>query len=157
MDAEQRFEAVLGLDSDFDLCDGAVQIIYEQFGNTLGKATTERCAGVIDLVWFSKGVIDNGGFQYLLEHSVDLLPIHQAYKTIEMSSIARLIDRVISLFSASVNAADQPSRLQDYMSAAQQTREEIDQAFYAETKEIEVRLASYIRNNAGRLRSELYK
>lgn len=157
MDSQTSFKTLLSDADDFELVDATFVKIAERTNNWMDatKFTTEE--RVIMLVWHSSGIIDNGGFQYLFEGTLDGDPHFQltaeAYNSLGLTRSYNAFVRAFELFPDAVVPHDLDSRLRIYQSVDPILRDEIDTEFFKDgwEKVRERKLAEYIRANANQI------
>jgi hypothetical protein len=107
------------------------------------------------LVWGAGGIIDNGGFEFLFECSVDEDPSFAksaaAFDEIGCSAASKAFGKAFALFPRARVIKDHDRRVEYYRSVPEGKREPINSAFWKASRcgkgEITARLAKYIRKN----------
>ena len=144
---------ILADPSDFNVCEGVSSRIIDRYNNDVdvGKATQHESTVV--LVWQSLGIIQNGGFRYLLECDFkgdpDFRKAARAFRTIGCQLSADAFDQVLALFPKEKPLPDMERRTRTYCRKFTGFPNPIDSQFFgARGDEIAKRLAHYIRQNA---------
>ena len=148
----EKFQQLL---DDFDahaLCDGVFRMIIERHGNRIDVSKESELERVVTLVWASKGIIENGGFQYLFEGNFDGDPgfvlTAAAFRRIGCPEAAEAFEQALSLFTGNQPPGDIEARLEIYESIPQRIRRQIDVNFCDAQGALERTLAAFIRANA---------
>lgn len=139
---------------DFKLCSGIVDKLYESYpshGERFDLANMGEHERVVVRVWHSFGVIGNGGFQYLFEATYsddpDFALVAAAYRTIGCDKAADAFSEALALFPDGRPPENLEQRQAIFSSVRQEVRERIDHEFWDSSKDIEAKLAAYIRAN----------
>jgi|SRR5579862_3596941 len=156
---------------DFGLCNELFTRILKHHGEDFDVSKCNEHEQVVLLVWQACGVIDNGGFQYLLECNFKGDPFFAktaaAFQTIKATKCAEAMAEALSVFPNSKPPADIKARLKIYQSPTapkpwKALREffgkrrgkifakymsDIDVKFFSESKDIGTILAKYIREH----------
>lgn len=145
-------EKVLKTEDDFELCDGLFKFMLKHYGQDFDVSKCKEQDQVVILVWHASGIIDNGGFQYLFEGDfkgdAGFAKTAGAYKTVKAAKCAEAVEEALALFPGSMPPLDIEKRLKVYQAVNAAKRQEIDNRFFGESKEIKTLLAKYIRENS---------
>jgi hypothetical protein len=136
-------------DVDFALCDTTCKRIVDRHGNDALATNFSEEERVVALVWSVSGVIENGGFRYLLgtpptgdpylEHTI------KAFERIGCYEAVKAIKEVLCLFPDCKPPEDKGLRIAQYESHPEETRNAIDSRFWDQLDNITKLLANYIR------------
>lgn len=137
------------IESDFAICDTACKRIVERHGNDALATNFSEEERVVALVWSVSGVVENGGFRYLLatpppgdpylEHTI------KAFERIGCYEAVKAIKDVLCLFPDCRPPEDKGLRIEQYESYPEETRNAIDSRFWDQLDNITKLLANYIR------------
>jgi hypothetical protein len=103
---------------------------------------------VILLIWHASGIIENGGFQYFYEQELDVETVAWAYSKIGCHKCAEILRLSLSLFPDSFRNAGWNERV-EYMKGKKELFYNTSRLFWDADKEMEKRLADYVRANTG--------
>ena len=145
------------IESDFAICDATCKRIVERHGNDAIATNFSEEERVVALVWSVSGVVENGGFRYLLgtlppgdpylEHTIN------AFEKIGCYDAVKAIKEALCLFPKCKPPEEKHLRIAEYESHSEETRDAIDSRFWDQIDNITKLLADYIREekNRGRL------
>ena len=147
----RKIDTLLKSKDDNSLCDALFAALVAHYGGDLDISKCKQSDQVVLLAWNATGIIDNGGFQYLLESKFKGDPhftrTAAAYKAIKADKCAAAFAEVLALFSESKPPADIETRLKLYQSVSTAKRKAFDNKFFDQSKAIAGILGRYIRDN----------
>jgi hypothetical protein len=157
-------QQILEESNDFELCDQLVHALAAKYGEDTMRmpgATVEE--ETVDLTWYAAGVLGQGFGRFFETVSPDLnyRKTIAAFRRIGCYDMANLIEKAVFLFPGgrvppreygdekdvygmSENAKEQIAL---FMSLPEAIRDDLDNQISGADKEIEVKLASYIREH----------
>lgn len=113
----------------------------------------------VSMVWLASGVVDNGGFGYLLEYQCgndrELRQIAGAFRRINAHICAQAFDEMFAMFPGGVVIHDYDAKIAHYRSVPDETRDQVDSRFYSQSDTIHILLAKFIRENRDGILREL--
>ena len=146
---EADFVKLLSTEDDFDLCNGVFVKIGDQHNNIIDADKYTADERTVVLVWQASGIIDNGGFEHLFSGDFSGDPGYrltaQAFETIGCEQAATAFREALSMYPDGRLPEDIDARYKIHMLTPKSTRDEIDGRFFHAGKEIQRRLATYIR------------
>ena len=135
---------------DFDLCNRLFGDICTAHGNDVDAARLTEEERTVYLVWGAHGVIGNGGFRYLFEHSLVGDPHYalsrHAFEVIGCDEAAEAFSEALSVFSGGRPPTDQKERLRQYLRRVPGTPSPADRKFFAAMGAIPKYLANWVRS-----------
>ena len=137
--------------SDFDLCHHLFVRICERHGNDVKLSALSEAERVVNLVWYTYGVIGNGGFRYLFEHQWDDDPdfthAARAYEVIGCREADGAFRNSLELFPNGKPPANLIKHLQRYASRVTGGPTPDDYRFLNAKADIERCLADFARRS----------
>ncbi len=130
--------------------------VLDHYGEDVDSSTIPEPCGVLLLVYHTHGILNNGGFQYLLEGNYNDDPgfrrTRDAYRKIDAVTAVEAFQRVFSLFPDEVLPDDIDERLSiltDSFSTEDtfEEQETPDSQYWHSEDETINRLDAYVRNN----------
>ncbi len=153
---EESFKSPLAAateaEPDRDLCGRTFDGICQFHGEPLNLSNLRVEERNVVVVESARGLIGNGGFNYLFEGDFsadDYRWMAQAFETIGAASAAQAFRRALALFPGSQPPADREERLELYRKGDGAMRHEIDTSFWDADREITHCLAAHIRSRPG--------
>jgi hypothetical protein len=138
---------------DFKLCDGLCAWILQRHRNAFDPPKATECERVVVLVWTATGIIENGGFRYLLEGDFHGDPGFQltadSFDRIGCHPAAEAFRETLARFPGGRPHANIRSRLTHYLKQFRSMPTNEDGAFFRAGKSIVRCLARYIREHRG--------
>jgi hypothetical protein len=135
-----------------ELCCGLMDHILAFYGNEPEPAEMPEPERVALLVLHTKGIIDNGGFNYLfgadLPGDLDYSLTAEAYERVGCEPAAEAFRRAMNLFPGGKPPRETETRIRIYRSGTGERRGEIDAMFIKAGDQLEAALARYIRLHA---------
>ena len=151
-------KSLLATTEDFDLCDGVFMAIAQASAQIDAANEPEPCL-TVTLVWYSLGVIGNGGFRYRFEADFCGDPGYRktagAYLKIRATEAYAAFQNALSLFPDGELPGRIEERLAIYESHPDIARNSIDRQYFDGVKDTERRLATFIRSNEDAFRHAL--
>lgn len=145
----KEIESILNETDDGFLCDG-VFCRFADLDNSLHADQYEEVEQVITLVWHSAGIIGNGGFHYLFEGDFNGDPgfflTAKAFASIGAEGANKAFKEIMNYFPQGL-PSDIGKRLKIYENIPEEEARRIDMLFWDNRKNIETKLAEYIRLN----------
>lgn len=142
-------DEILQETDDRRLCDRIYDWIVERHGEQLDLSNVPEHERVVLCVLGASGIINNGGFNYLFETSVEGDPHYlltaEAFNAIGAHECFAAFEQVFRLFRDRRPPADPNARLKQYRQGGAAPRHEIDQLFWKGSKKIDRLLAAYVR------------
>lgn len=143
---------------DFDLCDG-IYLEFSSRDNEVDVAAMGEHERVVTLVWYSMGLIGNGGFRFLLSadfrNDPGYVATAAAYARIGATASYRCFQDALALFPRGAPQADLDVRKAHFDAQPKEATDRINSAFWKSKPEIERALAAYIRANRAAIEAEL--
>jgi hypothetical protein len=140
--------------NDSELCDRVSLLVTYERGSdgAFDETQPDLC---VFLVWGAKGVLDNGGFQYLFEGDYapmdpDLKNTRRAFEIIGLPHVVAAFDIAFSAFEGDVPPAN-PERREDLWKKTDESLRERANAHWFKNNGVEAKVAAFIRRNAGPL------
>ncbi len=141
------------IDIDFDLCTQTYSRIIEHYGEPLNANELPESHQTVLLVEAARGIIGNGGFEYLFEGNFEGDPGFQltlkAFERIGCDEATDALRKALALFPDGVPIVDVDARIEFYTSRSGDIRGELDFQFWDASKvgqgDITIKLAKYIR------------
>lgn len=156
---EAEAQAILDEADDFRLTDRVFCAAADLTDNKVDFDSEREPLKTVSMVWLAAGVIDNGGFGYLLEYQCgndqNLRQIADAFRRIDAKICAEAFDEMLALFPNGVVIDDYDEKHAHYQSVPEKTRDQIDSTFFSQSERIPVLLATFIRENRDGIRREL--
>lgn len=154
--AADDFERLISGSDNFELCSYTCEAVENALPpNAVFADVDEPCRTVL-LVWSSSGVIGNGGFQFLFEHTGDGdtgFVLHAAaYQRIGAKQCYQAFCEALALFPKNSPPKNVRRRLRIYEQSPEEAREKIDVHFHRHSDRIPQLLASYIREHQQQIR-----
>ena len=150
-DTNSSVDELIARGGDADLCRAIFLLISEQYGHEISVDRYSVEERIVMLVDHARGIIRNGGFQYLFEGDFPGDPAFRltlrAFKTLGCEGAAEAFRQALAIFPNSRPPTDIDARLDMYQSVPYSDRKEIDEQFWSVDAEIEVKLAQYIRDH----------
>lgn len=123
-------DAILNTQDDVELCDALSTRMVEHYGVDFDISKCKEKDQPVILAWHARGIIDNGGMQYLFEHDFKGDPhyarIAAAFKTIKASKCAEAIEEALARFPNSQPPLEIEARLKLYQGAPEDERRATD-------------------------------
>jgi hypothetical protein len=136
-------------DVDFALCDKTCKEIIAKYKDDVITSDFRETERVVALVWSVSGVIENGGFHYLLETLPPGDPYLEntikAFEKIECHEAVKAIREVLCLFPNCKPPEDKILRIAQYESHSEEVPNAIDSNFWDQLDNITKSLADYVR------------
>jgi hypothetical protein len=136
---------------DAALLSAAFDLIVRHYGDDLDVSQLRPEERNVLLADHARGIIDNGGFNYLFEGSFkgdpDFTLTAEAYRAIGCAEAAEAFREVLALFPGGRVPTDIEKRLKIYRKGGGNKRHEIDSRFWDASEDIERCLASYVRSH----------
>ncbi len=146
-----RLDALFKTEDEFKLCDG-VFVQFAEGDNTIDARRMEEEERVVTLVWHSLGLIQNGGFEYLLagEFTGDegFVYTAAAYKKIGAERAYRCFQEALAIFNDCASSEPRSARAERFAARNRATRDRINNEFFDSVPDTKTKLASYIRKHA---------
>jgi hypothetical protein len=154
--AASDFERLISGSDDYELCTYTCDAIENALPpNAVFADFAEPCRTIL-LVWYSYGVIGNGGFQFLFEHTGDGdtgFVLHAAaYQRVGAKQCYQAFCEALACFPKNAPPRNARRRLRIYEQSPEETREKIDGRFHRHSDRIPHLLASYIREHEHEIR-----
>lgn len=156
--SRRRLAKLFASPNDADLCDG----IYCEFAaadNEVDVAAMGDHERVVTLVWYSMGLIGNGGFRYLLSadfrNDPGFVATAAAYARIGATASYRCFQDALALFPRGAPQADLEVRKAHFDAQPKEVTDRINSVFWKSKPELERALADYIRANRAGIEAEL--
>ncbi|MGE3804137.1 MAG: DUF4375 domain-containing protein [Gemmataceae bacterium] len=134
---------------DLDLCSEVFNLIVRHHGGDFDAAALTVEQQTVLLAYHAKGIIDNGGFNYLFEGDFPGDPHFEltarAYGTLGCQQAAEAFRQVFALFPEGKPPRDRGKRLQQYRAGPGERRGGCDDLFWKGSKDLFATLADYIR------------
>lgn len=153
MDVKPSLAELFSSASDFDLCNGVFLKIGDQYGHVIAADEYSDEERVVMLVWHAKGIIDNGGFEYLFSGDFPGDPGYRltakVFESLESARAVTAFRKALAIFPSSELPADIDSRMEIYLRVSESKREAINKTFWSAgwDGEIKQKLAQYIRDH----------
>src|SRR6266567_2967878 len=150
----KEIEDTLSETDDGYMCDG-VFCSFDDLDNSLHADQYEEIEQVVTLVWHSAGIIGNGGFHYLFEGDFNGDPgfilTAKAFERIGAMAAYQAFKEIMNHFPQGL-PSDIGKRLKIYENIPEEETRRIDRLFWDNQKNIEIKLAEYIRLNREEVR-----
>lgn len=149
----RQFEDLFANGTDFSLCDGVFTFIGDRYNHLIAADKYSETERVVMLTWHASGIVDNGGFEYLFADDFPGDPGFRltlaAFETLGVERALSAFREALALFPRSNPHPNPEKRMRLFKKASEAAREEINRKFWSagRDKEIEKRLASYIRTH----------
>lgn len=151
-------DELLACEGDFVLCN-AVFGRFARVDNVIDVSAYGEEERVVTLVWHSLGVIENGGFEYLLGADYPGDPgfvlTAASYRTIGALTAHRAFQDALACFPSSSPPAELEARRRCFAAAPRAERDRLDRQFWAAVPETRARLAAFIRSRRDAVRALL--
>lgn len=138
---------------DFALCDGVFVRIDEGHKGDVDVSALGLPERIVYLVWGTLGIVENGGFRHLFEHSVRGDPYFaaalQSFLAIGCYDAADALKKSLVLFPDSKPTSDIRKRISQYEFGVKAIGESFDHQFLDSRDFIVQSLAMYIRARPG--------
>lgn len=148
----KQFKEILAKPKAFDRCDGVYCLLAELTENKLNAEGEPEPLRTISLVWFSNGIIGNGGFGYLFMADLPGDPGYvytaASYAHIGARNAYSAFSRALALFPGNSPPRDVHERRRLFDSFDKTQIDAIEADFYRADQEIETCLDEFIRMNA---------
>lgn len=152
-------QAILDETDDFGLSDAVFCAAADLTDNKVDFDSEHEPLKTVSMVWLASGVIDNGGFRYLLEYQCgndrELRQMADAFRRIDAFRCAEAFDDIFALFPGGIVIDDYDEKHSRYDSVPDERRDRIDSKFFSQSESIPVLLATFIRENRDGIRREL--
>jgi hypothetical protein len=139
------------IDSNFSLCSKTCKKITKKYGAHNSALDYPEAERVVALVWTVAGIVENGGFRYLfgsvLPGDGNYAITINAFKQIGCLNVAETIDKAVHIFPNGEPHIDDHDRVTWFEQQPEQTRNQLDTAFWNELDNITLSLARYIREH----------
>jgi hypothetical protein len=146
----QPLQQLLAQASDFDLGDGVYRLLLDRYDD-LGALPAE--GKVVVWTWHAKGIIDNGGFQYLFEGIFETDPYYAgtlaAFRAIGAEQCAAALEEALQVFPRGKPPVDRDRRLRAWHRHGWHWIHPAVCRFWDESPMIPRLVAAYIRKNRG--------
>lgn len=156
---EAKVRILLAETDDFVLSDGVYCAAADLTNNRVDFESENEPLRTVSMVWLASGVVDNGGFQYLLEYECgndrELHLIADAFRRIEAKRCAQAFDELFAMFPDAAVIDDYDAKLAYYQSVPEETKNRVDAAFYSQSESIPKLMAKFIRENRDGVLREL--
>jgi hypothetical protein len=154
MNFSEQIERLLALPSDFELCSGVDTLIDKRFELDRIDLSVPDPARTVSLIFYSRGVIGNGGFQYLFESGANgdsdfaVLTI-DGYRRIGLTEAYAAFAEALRLFPGGLPPTDVEERIAALSALPEDAFDEIDIRYYRAVGDgkLEASLARFIREN----------
>ncbi|MFO0965089.1 MAG: DUF4375 domain-containing protein [Gemmataceae bacterium] len=142
--------------NDVNLCDGLFCRILDHHGDDVDASILNEAERVVVLVWHASGIIGNGGFRYLFELDIqgdpDFALTAKAFETVGCEKASSAVRTTLATFPGSRPPRNIEDRLRYYLKRQKSWPTNADLEFFAAEKDLDRRLASYIRSHADAFR-----
>lgn len=148
------FDELLAEDDDFNLANGVFGLIDQPYYGCFDASQYREVELPIMLVWHAKGIIGNGGFEYLFEGpwqgDSDYSKTVAAHAAIGHAGGHKAFVNALSAFPDGLPPQDEEEKHSIYMTMPESQRSENNRLYWGERDEhvVEGLLADYIRSNA---------
>jgi hypothetical protein len=146
-----EIQLILAETNDEKLCERLYDWIIQRYGEEIDRSRMPEHERMVICVLYAKGIIENGGFNYLFEGDLlgdpQFLLTADAFEKIGAKDATTAFRRVFQLFPAQKPPADMRTRLMQYRSGDASRRQQIDSIFWSADKEIYRCLATFIRTH----------
>lgn len=115
----------------------------EERGGSDSLGPEER---ILMIVWHASGIIENGGFQYFYEQSLDTEAVAAAYKRIGCNRCAELLRLSASLFPDGNPQPNWDGRI-DFIERNGDLFERLSEAFWEADQQMTDHLAEFVRKH----------
>lgn len=154
MNFSEQFEQLLALPSEYELCSGVDTLIDKRFELDRIDLTVPDPARTVSLIFYSWGVIGNGGFQYLFESGANgdsdfaVLTI-DGYRRIGLPEAYAAFADALRLFPSGLPPTDVDERIAALSALPDDAFREMNIHYYRAVREgkLEASLAQFIREN----------
>jgi len=144
----QPFQQLLAEASDFDLVNGVYGLLLDRYDD-LARMPAEGKVAV--WTWHAKGIIDNGGFQYLFEGVFETDPYYAgtlaAFRAIGAEQCAAGLEEALQQFPGGKPPLDRDRRIRAWHRLGWYWAHPAVCRFWDESPSIPELLAAYIRKN----------
>jgi hypothetical protein len=156
-DAEAH--TILDQADDFQLSDDVFCAAAELTNNKVDFDSEREPLKTVSMVWLASGVVDNGGFGYLLEYQCgndrELRQIADAFRQINALECAQAFHELFALFPNGVVIDEYEEKHAHYRSVPNETRDHLDSRFFSQSETIPKLVAKFIRENRHGILREL--
>ncbi|MEK6261543.1 MAG: DUF4375 domain-containing protein [Planctomycetota bacterium] len=150
---------ILDQEDDFRLADGVFCAASDLTNNEVDFDSEDEPLKTISMVWLASGVIDNGGFGYLLEYKCgndrEMRLIADAFERVGATKCAEAFRRLFAVFPDGRIIDDHDTKDAYYTALNESKRLEIDRLFWSESRNIDRVVAAFIRQNRQAVLREL--
>lgn len=148
--SNRSVHVLLDESDDFRLCN-AVFLALAQSDEWTDVSRFDEIEKVVVLVWHSMGLIENGGFFYLLGADFigdpGFIDTAASYRKIEAEAAYGCFQEALACFPRGCPHEDLQARREFYEALPQVTRDRVDRLFWSNVPEIKSKLAGFIRAN----------
>jgi hypothetical protein len=143
---------VLAADDDSAVCSGVYSLIIARYGKHFDLAAIPVEQRTAFIVWHTKWLIDNGGFNGFFKAELAIDPdythMRAAYETVGCESATAALNRVFDSFPNRVPPADPAERLRAFVKANNAVHGALNRDFLKAGAELMEATAAYIRGRA---------
>lgn len=149
-------------EDDFELCDRVFSAAADLTGNKMDWDAEPGPLRTVSLIWTTHGIIGNGGFTYLLEHTyggdAGFKLADDAFQRLDATDAFHAFQMFFDCFPHRTVPDEHDSRFECYHRSSEKKRDAIDDRFHRFSDEmVEKSLATFIRTHRTEIARQLLR